>query len=164
MEKFEPEEDFTANDLRKWLEHGGVDTSKWGTGSAKTLTHLQNEIESGEATLVIGEAGELLRRFIVGVVDVYYEFPDGEKYRLTEDRQVFRDGRERRRGLSTAVSEKMKPGENPTSAIIRGIREELGVSGEINLVKSGIDEQTVSSLSYPGLLSNRVRHKFQSHT
>jgi hypothetical protein len=162
MENFESRENFATNNLQKQLESANIDTSKWGTGQAKTLTHLQKEIESGETILVTGETGELLRQVVVGGADVYYESPDGKKYRLKEDRQVFKDGRERRRDLGQAVSEKMKPDENPTDAMIRGIREELGISGEIKLTETGTDEQTLTSPSYPGLLSKYVRHKFQA--
>ncbi len=162
MENFKPKEDFTTNNLQEQLESAGIDTSNWGTGQTKTLAHLQKEIKNGETVLITGETGKLLRQVVVGGADVYYESPDGKKYRLREDRQVFKDGRERQRNLGQAVSEKMKPDEDPTEAMIRGIREELGISGEINLTESGTDEQTLSSPSYPGLESRYVSHKFRA--
>lgn len=95
---------------------------------------------------------------MVGGADIYYHAPDGKKYRLKEDRQVFKDGRERRRELGRAVSEKMKP----RTAMIRGIQEELGISSKIILIDTGTDEQKIASPSYPGLESLYIRHKFRA--
>ena len=44
--------------------------------------------------------------------------------------------------------------------MIRGIQEELGISGEVALTQIGTDEEKVTSFSYPGLESQYVRHKF----
>jgi len=125
MEKFERTNELALNTLRQQLKSAGIDISQWGTGQAKTLAHLQKEIESGETILVTGKKGELLRKVVVGGADVYYVSPDGKKYLLKEDKQVFKDGRERRRDLEQAVSEKMKPDENPRDTMIRGIKENL---------------------------------------
>ncbi len=157
MENFEK----AISALGKQLIDAGIDISSWGTGRAKTLVHLQNEIESGEIILVTGKNGELLRKVAIGGADIYYQSPNGKKYHLKEDRQVFKDGRERRRNLEQAVSEKMKLGEDPRIAIIRGIQEELGIRGEINLVATGTDKQKITSPSYPGLESQYILHKFR---
>lgn len=162
MKDSEKKEYFATDALKKKLTDAGIDTSSWGTGQAKTLVHLQKEIESGETVLITGETGELLRKVVVGGADIYYQSSDGKKYRLKEDRQVFKDGRERRRDLGQAVSEKMKPDEDPKDAMIRGIQEELGISGEIALTETGTDVQQVISPSYPGLDSKYIRHKFQT--
>ena len=162
MKNFEKKEHFATDALQKQLADAGIDTSSWGTGQAKTLAHLQKEIEGGETLLIAGETGELLRKVVVGGADIYYQSSDGKKYRLKEDRQVFKDGRERRRDLGQAVSEKMKPDENPKDAMIRGIQEELGINGEIDLTETRTDVQQVTSPSYPGLESEYIRHKFQA--
>ncbi|OGZ32545.1 MAG: hypothetical protein A3H02_00175 [Candidatus Niyogibacteria bacterium RIFCSPLOWO2_12_FULL_41_13] len=162
MENFEKTNEIAPNVLKQQLEGAGIDTSVWGTGQAKTLAHLQKEIESGETILIKGKEGELLRKVVVGGADVFYVSPEGKKYRLKEDRQVFKDGRERRRDLGQAVSEKMKPDENPNDAMIRGIQEELGIVGEIILTETGTDEQLLTSPSYPGLQSQYIRHKFEA--
>lgn len=78
MENFEEKEHFTTNVLKQQLADAGIDTSSWGTGQAKTLAHLQREIESGETILVTGESGELLRKVVVGVADIYYQSPGGK--------------------------------------------------------------------------------------
>lgn len=161
MENLEKSNESGLNALKQQLEYAGIDVSEWGKGQAKTLAHLQKEIESGETVLVIGEQGELLRKVVVVSADIFYIAPDGKKYRLKEDKQIFKDGRERKRDLGQAVSEKMRPNEDPKSAMIRAVREELGIEGEISLTEIGIDEQLHSSPSYPGLQSQYVRHKFE---
>jgi hypothetical protein len=51
-------ESHTANNenalqaLQKQLQSSGIDTSLWGKGQAKTLEHLQKEIETGETILI----------------------------------------------------------------------------------------------------------------
>lgn len=162
MEKIERTNELVLKALRQRLERAGIDVSQWGIGQAKTLAHLQREIESGETTLVHGKEGELLRKVVVGSADVYYVSPDGKKYRLKEDKQVFKDGRERRRDLGQAVSEKMKPDENPRDTMIRGLKEELSIEGDISLTETGTDEQLLTSPSYPGLQSQYIRYKFEA--
>lgn len=147
--------------LKRQLEAAGINTAEWGIGQAKTLAHLQKEIESGETVLVTSSTGKLLRKVIGGGADIFYTSPDGKKYRLKEDRQVFKDGRERRRDFGWAVSEKMRPDEDPRIAMIRGIQEELGISGGVDLEEIETDEETLNSPSYPGLQSQYVRHKFR---
>lgn len=161
MEKFEKTNELALKALRQQLESAGIDISQWGTRQAKTLAHLQREIESGETILVSGKEGKLLRKVVVGSADVYYVSPGGKKYRLKEDRQVFKDGRERRRDLGQAVSEKMKPDENPRDTMIRGLKEELGIGGNITITERGADEELLTSPSYPGLQSQYIRHKFE---
>jgi len=146
--------------LQKQFEEAGINTTEWGTGKTKTLAHLQKEIESGETVLITDSEGRLLRKVMVGNADVYYRSPDGKEYRLREAKQVFTDGRERCRDLNSAVSEKMKPGENPKDAMIRGIEEELGIKGDIFLTDEGIDDETIMSPSYPGLHSRYICHRF----
>ena len=61
----------TEEDLRQRLAAAGIVIDSWGTGRAKTLGHLLSEIVSGEARLVEGPSGALLRQTIVGKADVY---------------------------------------------------------------------------------------------
>ena len=74
---------------------------------------------------------------------------------------IFNDGRARKRNLGRAVSEKIKLAEIPAEAMVRGIQEELGIAGAINLVEEGTTEETIDSPSYPGLISRYVSHKFR---
>lgn len=149
--------------LKKQLITAGIDTALWGKGQAKTLAHLIKEIEDSETILTTNQAGELLRTVVVVKTDIFYESPDGKKYKLKEERQVFKDGRERRRDLGQAVSEKMQPAENPANAAIRGIHEELGIGGDITVTTAGTDEETIDSPSYPGLKSQYISHRFRAN-
>lgn len=151
----------TIDTLSNQLTKASIDTSTWGTGQTKTVAHLHEEIQSGETILTPGENDKLLREVIVGNADIFYQSPNGKKYRLKEDKQVFKDGRERRRNLGHAVSEKMKADEEPIVAMIRGIQEELGINSELKLVKLGTEILQEPSPSYPGLESNYVFHTFE---
>jgi len=162
MEQPEKINETAINTLKKHLEDSGIDISKWGTGQAKTPTDLQREIERGETLLVNDESGELLRKIIVSDADIYFLSPEGKKYHLKEEKQVFKDGRERRRDLGITVSEKMKPDEDPKDTMIRGIQEELGISGDIALTKVGMKDEIKTSPSYPGLQTQYVIYKFQA--
>lgn len=147
--------------LKGGLEEAGIDTSKWGIGNAKTLEHLLKEIQEGESVLNKNENGEYLREVVVADSEIYYNSPDGKVYRLKEEKQVFKDGRERRRNLNGSVSEKMKSGEVPFDAILRGVREELGITGNIELMDNGVEDIVLDSPSYPGLKMRKVVYKFK---
>jgi len=148
--------------LRSQLENAGINISNWGTGKAKTIEHLQKEIEEGETVLTTNENGELIRNLNVVSSDIYYISKEGKQYRLKEEKQVFQDGRERKRGLEYAISEKIKADEDPEKAIIRGIEEELGIEGDIKTNKIEIEINTIESPSYPGLKTEYNIHKFKT--
>lgn len=141
-------------EVSRLLERGGVDTSFWGTGDAKTLNHLVKEVMNGESKLIINqETGELERRVTVLAVDVLCE-QDGKRLELVEDRQEFTDGRVRRRKLPQSLSEKMTTDENPDEAVSRALQEELGISGKLlGYYDIGMTESKKATDSYPGLTS-----------
>ena len=162
MEEFEKITESQPNSLRQQLEDAGIDTSKWGTGESKTLAHLQKEIDDGETVLTTDESGDLIRRVEFCGGDIYFVSSDGMKHRLKEEKQVFKDGRERKRDLGHAVSEKMKLGEDHKEAMIRGLREELGIDGDVAINEIGTDKEDLpTSPSYSGLPSQYIRHRFE---
>ncbi len=161
MQDSQIDDDIAIKALRDQLEQAGISTADWGKGQAKTLRHLVKEIKDGETILVNDARGQLVRSVVVGNADVYYKLPNGNLLCLKEYRQVFNDGRERRRNLGCAVSEKMKPNETPEEAMIRGIQEELGIAGPIDIAAEGTKEETIDSPSYPGLRSRYIQHKFR---
>lgn len=150
---------FNLATLRELLTKHGIPVDDWGMGEAKTLTHLLKEIEEGETVLVEDELG-LLYRLIQGVgVLVEYTAPTGQRFVLKEDRQVFADGRERRRQLGDSVGEKCKRNEDPTEAAARAVREELGCQTPVLLEQLETEQMEKVSQSYPGLLTQyRVCH------
>jgi hypothetical protein len=154
-------EDRGLYSLQDQLLNAGVNIDSWGKGEAKSLGDLQKEIDEGESVL-INEDEKLLRKVTVCTANVYYLSPDHKKYRLKEGRQVFKDGRERRRALPQGVSGKMKAYEDPRNAMAREIKEELGLEGEVSLVDIGSDIKTINSPSYPGLQSQYLHYYFDS--
>ncbi len=130
----------------------GIDTSRWGTGVAKSVNDLWAEIIHGDSVL---ESSPLLR--VVQVVNVVIR--SGNKV-LIEGEQQFRGNQNRYRGIP--LSEKMKPGETPVGAALRGIEEELRVESERVTVLSASDKPQTTlreSPSFPGL-----RTKYSVHT
>ena len=147
--------------LKSQLEAYGVDTTVWGTGGYKTIDHLVKEIEDQEVILDFNEDGELTRISEV-VAAMILCIHDDKMYRLKEEKQVFIDGRERvRPSAGQSVFEKMKLGEKPDEAILRGIAEELSIAGEIILNYIEKVENIADSKSYPGLITKSTTHFFE---
>ena len=138
------------------LNRYNIPFQTWGTGSAKTLNHLLKEIEEGETTLK-EEGGELIRETSILYITVKNTLGD----LLKEDRQVFRDGRVRRREhpQSASLGEKLKAGEVPSDeSIARALKEELGIT------RFDVHQRTLplvsvrDSPSYPGLKARFTEH------
>ncbi len=153
-------EKIKLNTLRQKLETAGVDLTKWGKGQAKTLSHLQKELENQEAFVVNDEAGNILKKIKVSGAHVYH-ISSNKKYYLKESKQIFIGGRERVRKLEQAVAEKIRPNETPQDAMVRGLREELGLMGEIVIKEKGIKKKIRPSISYPGLKSHVTCYIFE---
>jgi hypothetical protein len=135
----------SLDELHALLEAGGVDTSRWGNGSAKTVGDLWAEIVAGESCI----RTQPLQRVVLGAVNVLIR--RGEHV-LIETRQVFASGLTRQRHLPPA--EKMQPGERPIHAAMRCLREELGVGHDaIDIVPTShpLRHEVCLSPSYPGL-------------
>ena len=133
------------------LARHDIDTSMWGTGAAKSVSELAQEITEGESILVDDEAG--LTRVVKGIgMDVFAEV-NGERYILVEDRQELANGTIKRRELSTSLGEKTKIGESLNDVIARALAEELGI--DISDAAVDITDHTTigehQSASYPGL-------------
>jgi hypothetical protein len=138
------------------LAQHGIPIETWGQGTAKTLDDFYTELQAGESTLFL-HGGELRRRVTVANIDVYHTDAQGKTYRLREERQVFSDGRVRSRDLPGSIGEKMLPGEDPTTAFVRALQEELGLTPATLEIE---DSETTSRISnsYPGLMSDMVLH------
>ncbi len=145
--------------LKVLLKRHKLPLEVWGKGGAKTLGHFQKELESGESVLTESE-GKLIRNIQTVAINIYYRDPVGTLL-LVERKQVFVDGRIRRRNLSTSLGEKIKVGEKPSEAVIRAIAEELGIKEEIQLNKKGFEiKQPEESRSLPGLMTINTLHYF----
>jgi hypothetical protein len=145
--------------LRHQLEQAGVDISVWGKGEAKTLEALYQELEKGESFLQVVDGRLELLRYVVSA-NVYYTTKDGLKLRLQEDKQIFQDGRIRHRNFDDPIADKMKPGEDQKTAMLRCLEEELGLVGDFNLKQIKQYQKKYESQSYPGLESQYITYSF----
>ncbi len=135
--------------LRLELEAAGVDLSEWGGVATKNVADLVQEIENGEAIFMWDERG--LLRVVMGLgLDVVAEV-GGRTYVLREARQVFTDGVERLRRLSTSLGEKIRSGETTQQVVARALSEELGITHEARVLVGDIEEREHPSSSFPGL-------------
>jgi len=149
----------TMEKLRKVLREHGTDLECFGVGSAKTLADLHAEIANGE-TLLVEVDGHLVRRVSVLGVDVFANIEGERIIHLVEDRQVFADGRVRRRTMPTSISEKLHPGEDPLEAVTRALDEEINIS-EFTLLTPTPRKRVEKggSQSYPGILSEYTKYE-----
>lgn len=145
--------------LKSRLQSFGIDLSLWGKGKAKTVDHLLEEVTSGEAVLEERD-GKLIRKTMVCKAEVFHTDAQGVRWHLKEEKQVFKDGRERVRTLNSSVSEKIKANEDPSESIKRGIAEELDLTGDFSVRSDGTAEEQDESPSYPGLKTVYVLYNF----
>ncbi len=150
----------TLKHLEIVLNPADIPYETWGNSSTKTLQHLFDEITSGESVLVPDEKHAIKRQVNVVGIDVFYETPAGDRLKLEESKQVFKNGMARVRTLPCSVSEKMNESEKPYDAAVRGLREELSLNGEFSLSYDGQSVESAVSPSYPGLHSEYVTHRF----
>jgi hypothetical protein len=146
--------------LASILEAAGVPVRTWGTGDAKTLQHLATELTRQECLLCLNVQGLVTRHVSVVAIDVYFTPTTGLRRRLIERRQVFHDGRVRRRRLEASLGEKIVGSETPDAASLRAIQEELEIPPHqvtLQFVRSVIHTE-LSSRSYPGLPVARTLH------
>lgn len=147
-------------DLEKFLHKQWVDTSSWWKGVNKSLTDLEGEVEAWESILKVIE-WKVVR--FVQIVDAIITYPDETwDYKLIEEKQVFENWNVRvRNHLWFSIAEKVEWGEHPFRAIIRGIKEELGIIIDFDSIKYWkiITEDSDSS-SYPWLESQRTIQHF----
>lgn len=139
--------------LLEWLSTSAIDVFAWGVGGAKTLDALWMEYVTGETRFtddpparVVEVAQVIIRRGEAMLVELSQEFGDG-----------------RRRVRLRPPSEKLKTGEDPRSAALRCMREELGLAPlDIAIENERVPiEDVADSPSYPGLPTRYRFHTFE---
>lgn len=136
---------------------------QWGTGSAKTLDHLVKEVSEGETLLEVDESGTLVRKVRITYVDIFHTTPNGKRFKLVEDKQIFKDGRERKRTLDGSIAEKLKATETPNEDMVhRAISEELGIETTVPVQTRGSRDTIEDSPSYPGLTMKATNYYFET--
>ncbi len=144
---------YTKEDLKLYFELLDLPVEDWGTGEAKTLEHLLKELEKGECRI-----NGVLRETHSVILDVYCG-----KEKLHEDRQVFVDGRVRKRILPWgSVGEKLMVGEMPIRGLWRGLWEELKVGYDYNIRIKFVGEMHLlkRSASYPGFVTKTLQYRY----
>ncbi len=100
---------------------------------------------------------EIVRETKAVEIHIRYTSPSGEIYLLSEEKQTFRDGRERRRNYPWSVSGKIKAHETSEQAFKRELDEELpSIRGNFKSMVEHPEPKIVirKSNSYPGLISH----------
>jgi len=151
---FESNKEITVNsyeELESLLNEYKIPLNKWGTSGFKTVKHLWNEILEEEC--VLSEVNGKLHRNVdfVGARIIYKR--DGILYRIWEDRAIFKDGRIRVRQIKHSMAEKFKSGEDPIDALIRGMKEELGIELSKNQFVFYNADKIENNEDYPGIFS-----------
>ena len=150
MNKFQNEDQ-----LQDWLNEANIDTSLWGEGNAKTVSHLWAELLAGETRI---QGGPPLR--LVDVVQITIRRGDQI---LIEVAQELEGGQHRFRNL--LPSEKMKANESYAASVLRGLREELDVEETAVALLHHTYTKNQSerdSPSYPGLPTLYTFHSIEA--
>lgn len=148
--------------IEQQLLQAGIPVATWGTGEAKSLQSLVDEVTSGESVLV-NRDGTLYRVLHVARINVYVRHMGGTLL-LVEKKQEFLmpDGTRRpriREHLEYSISEKLHASEDAFQAARRAVQEELGIASVDLCEFIGTTEETSESASYPGLMT---RYLFQN--
>lgn len=142
------------------LHEGNIPIDEYGTGAAKTVEHLLNEIHEEESIISVDSKGTVHRTLRVVWIDVLCTLSNGQTYRLKEDRQEFKDGRTRKRVLQSSLGEKLKATEDANTTVYRAAQEELGIQSLEKVEHIDDEEETYVSGTYPGIQSTYAIHKY----
>ena len=140
------------------LTNFNVPLDDWGSGPYKTIEHLWNELNEEECVL-FNINGTLRREVNFVGAKIYYN--DGEKrYFLKEEKAMFKDGRVRIRKIWYSMAEKFKFDEDPTEALIRGMKEELDITINENQTTYYNKVYFPSDDDYPGIKSFHTGYNY----
>lgn len=145
---------WTEHSLRNLLRRHGVPDHTWHYyPNAKTVADLVKETELGESMMVV-EMGRLVR-ILYGIgPNIYYIHPNSNRQRLVEARRVYANGHVETRSISTSLGEKMPLGETAEQALVRALKEELGMNvtlTDLVYTQLGTVTSECQPASYPGL-------------
>lgn len=143
----------SVEELTQLMLDAGVAVEEYGKSEAKDIDDLQKEIAEGECFVIIGPEGVLTREVRPVFVNVLCHLSDGRVMVLREEKQVFRDGRIRKRNLSSSLGEKLKAGEDTTEATFRALSEEIEVTEVVSLEKVSEESRTFTPPTFPGIKS-----------
>lgn len=144
----------SADEIRKTLESHGTNTSKFGTGEAKSFEDLVYEVQSGSSRLMLDaeKCQSIVRVLDVVVLRIICKTEEGEKYLVLMDEQ-FPDGRAKK-DVNQLPGGKKEPHENSVQAAIRILQDRLQITLckiEFDFMSKECFEEEENSHSYPGV-------------
>ena len=143
----------TLEELKQLMIEANVPVNEYGRGEAKDIDDLQKEISDGECTIAVAHDGTLTRQVKPVWVNVLCRLGDGRIMVLREEKQVFKDGRVRKRNLPSSLGEKLKAGESTDDAALRALKEEIGVIEVTTMEKVHEESRTFTPPTFPGIKS-----------
>ena len=145
-------------DFLDYLKSFNVPVEIYGTDKYKTVGHLFNEVKEGE-TVLTEEGDKLIRKvYFVGARIIIKK--DNDWLHLYEEKQVFKDGRVRRRNLPFSMAEKFKLGEEPKNVLVRGMKEELDLTITKDQFNFFNKVELEDNADYPGITSYHTGYEF----
>ncbi|HCH59323.1 MAG TPA: hypothetical protein DEV73_01760 [Candidatus Zambryskibacteria bacterium] len=146
----------TVDDLAAILGKFNISTESWGTGKAKGIGDLAEEINNGESSLRINDDG-IMR--VTRIVKMRIIDPNNlARGILKEVFQILPDGR--RRDRNQMPSGRIKAGEIPEIAMWRELQAELNINqAKFRLVSTY--EETEEARSYPEMFCCYIIHLFE---
>ena len=135
-------------ELNQLLSYYQINPDNW----IKSMSTLYKEIEDGDC--ILGIKNGKLHCLVNGVIiKCFFTNDKQERFQLFEEKQVFKNGQTRERG-HRFVAEKLKSDESPEQGALRGLTEELQISGpDVHLIRLSEEDKcdTVESIDYRGI-------------
>eukprot|EP00746_Dinoflagellata_sp_MGD_P074546 gnl/MRDRNA2_/MRDRNA2_30098_c0_seq1.p1 gnl/MRDRNA2_/MRDRNA2_30098_c0~~gnl/MRDRNA2_/MRDRNA2_30098_c0_seq1.p1 ORF type:complete len:1555 (-),score=280.63 gnl/MRDRNA2_/MRDRNA2_30098_c0_seq1:277-4941(-) len=149
----------TLSDLEKKLQDHGIDTSKFGQGSAKSVEALYNDIQADQTCALETDSKGSLKRVVSLVkIPLIAQDTSGTWYQLISNKQFLPDGRQRQR--RDELARMIKPGEVWQECLTEVIADQLKLKENVVQRQIRFDfqgykytENEVLSPGYPGLVT-----------
>eukprot|EP00392_Amoebophrya_sp_AT5.2_P006801 g6813.t1 len=150
---------WTPKSLEAHLQKANIKTANYGTGKAKTLAELCEEITNGECSIMHDVTGGFSSNKIVRVVElVLLRIKNGSQI-LIEAKEKLADGREYNTWRLPGA--KQRPNENVKATAERVLMERLHIDKTrvaFNYAEKEIVEVKEDSPSYPGVVTVYRKH------
>lgn len=156
-------QNISLKQLETQLQEAGISFEFWGKSGYKSIKDLHREIQQGESILSVDESGNITRQVSGVRAFIYYTSEEGEQFILQEEKQIFSDGTEKKRPFHSSLGEKSIRGESLEETLLRGIKEELGISSLLTFEQEKTETLQHESRSYPGLFSVFYNTIFSVH-
>jgi len=147
--------------IEKMLADHGIDTSKFGTGEAKSLEQLAAEINVGSAVLMLDASSHKKLVRVVDVVLLRIRSGGNQPKILVEVAEEYPDGRKRE--VHRLPGTKKEPHENARQTAERTIKEMVALQVFLEYSTDEVFEEEMDSPSYPGVRTVYRKHIIDGH-